>query len=104
MERVLMLMLMLLLLLMLLLRIIIRRMMLRTMVMMATMIPFNAWFLSGFRGVSFAYPTRKDARIFEDFNLTVEASQTVALVGASGSGKSTSESLASDTCHAAPFP
>lgn len=41
-----------------------------------------------FRNVTFAYPTRKDVRIFKNFNLTIEAGKTVALVGPSGSGKS----------------
>ena len=43
--------------------------------------------------VTFAYPQRPDAPVFEDFNLTVPSGQTVALVGESGSGKSTVVSL-----------
>jgi hypothetical protein len=39
-----------------------------------------------FSGVSFAYPTRSDVQVLQDFNLTVEPNQTVALVGTSGSG------------------
>ena len=42
-----------------------------------------------FKNISFAYPARPEAQIFKDFNLTIEPGQTVALVGASGSGKST---------------
>jgi ATP-binding cassette subfamily B (MDR/TAP) protein 1 len=41
-----------------------------------------------FSGVSFAYPTRSDVQVLQDFNLTVEPNQTVALVGTSGSGAS----------------
>jgi ABC-type multidrug transport system fused ATPase/permease subunit len=39
-----------------------------------------------FSGVSFAYPTRSDVQVLQDFSLTVEPNQTVALVGTSGSG------------------
>eukprot|EP00980_Cylindrotheca_fusiformis_P012788 scaffold3136_cov102-Cylindrotheca_fusiformis.AAC.5 len=46
-----------------------------------------------FRAVNFAYPTRKDAQVFQDFNLTIPAGKTVAFVGPSGSGKSTSVQL-----------
>ncbi|KAF8010919.1 hypothetical protein BT93_J1528 [Corymbia citriodora subsp. variegata] len=46
-----------------------------------------------FRHVEFAYPSRPDALIFRDFNLRVPAGRTVALVGGSGSGKSTVISL-----------
>ncbi|KAI6671228.1 hypothetical protein NL676_006113 [Syzygium grande] len=46
-----------------------------------------------FRHVQFAYPSRPDTMIFRDFNLRVPAGRTVALVGGSGSGKSTVISL-----------
>ncbi|GJZ55567.1 ABC transporter family protein [Tanacetum coccineum] len=42
-----------------------------------------------FKGVNFAYPSRPETVIFKDFNLKVPAGKTVALVGGSGSGKST---------------
>ncbi|XP_010937072.1 ABC transporter B family member 19 [Elaeis guineensis] len=41
------------------------------------------------RHVDFAYPSRPDVPIFKDFNLRIRAGQSQALVGASGSGKST---------------
>ncbi|CAI5731293.1 unnamed protein product [Hyaloperonospora brassicae] len=40
-------------------------------------------------GVQFAYPSRPDVRILNNYNVTIEAGQTVAFVGPSGSGKST---------------
>lgn len=40
------------------------------------------------RNVTFAYPSRA-VPVFRSFNLTVPAGSTLALVGASGSGKST---------------
>lgn len=45
------------------------------------------------RGVEFRYPSRPDVVIFRDFNLKVKAGRSMALVGASGSGKSTVLSL-----------
>ena len=42
-----------------------------------------------FEDVTFKYPTRGDANVFELLNLTIESGRTTALVGASGSGKST---------------
>ncbi|KAG2569203.1 hypothetical protein PVAP13_7NG371700 [Panicum virgatum] len=41
------------------------------------------------RHVDFAYPARPDIQIFKDFNLKIQAGRSQALVGASGSGKST---------------
>ena len=40
-------------------------------------------------GVHFAYPARTDVPVFRGLDFSVAAGQTVALVGASGSGKST---------------
>ncbi len=40
-------------------------------------------------GVRFAYPTRSDAIVFDGLSLDIAAGTTVALVGSSGSGKST---------------
>lgn len=40
------------------------------------------------RGVQFSYPSRPDVLIFKDFDLRVHAGETMALVGQSGSGKS----------------
>ncbi|KAE8655757.1 ABC transporter B family member 15 [Hibiscus syriacus] len=42
-----------------------------------------------FRHVEFAYPSRPDTMIFKDLCLHIPAGKTVALVGDSGSGKST---------------
>lgn len=42
-----------------------------------------------FRNVSFAYPTRPDQEVLQDFSLHIPAGRVVALVGASGGGKST---------------
>ncbi|CAF1440324.1 unnamed protein product [Rotaria sp. Silwood1] len=46
-----------------------------------------------FSNVSFAYPTRQQQIILENFNFTIPCGKTVALVGPSGSGKSTLCSL-----------
>ncbi|KAG4130409.1 hypothetical protein ERO13_D09G142000v2 [Gossypium hirsutum] len=45
------------------------------------------------KNVDFAYPSRPDVRILNNFSLTVPAGKTIALVGSSGSGKSTVVSL-----------
>lgn len=42
-----------------------------------------------FKGVKHIYPSRQDTTVLEDFNLKIDAGKMVALVGASGSGKST---------------
>ncbi|KAF9622830.1 hypothetical protein IFM89_034065 [Coptis chinensis] len=41
-----------------------------------------------FRNVSFSYPMRSDVSVFKDLNLRVSAGSNLALVGPSGSGKS----------------
>ncbi|POM64117.1 Multidrug resistance protein ABC Superfamily [Phytophthora palmivora] len=43
--------------------------------------------------VNFAYPSRPDAQVLRDYNLTIESGQTVAFAGSSGGGKSTLVSL-----------
>lgn len=45
------------------------------------------------KNVDFSYPTRPDVLILNDFSLSVPAGKTIALVGSSGSGKSTVVSL-----------
>ncbi|KAK9454006.1 P-loop containing nucleoside triphosphate hydrolase protein [Dipodascopsis uninucleata] len=42
-----------------------------------------------FKNLRFSYPSRPNQMVFKNFNLKVPAGKTVALVGASGSGKST---------------
>jgi ATP-binding cassette subfamily B (MDR/TAP) protein 1 len=46
-----------------------------------------------FDNVSFAYPTRSETNVFNGFSLRIAPGKTVALVGASGSGKSTTVQL-----------
>src|SRR6056300_883214 len=46
-----------------------------------------------FDNVHFAYPSRPDQQVCSGYSLVVEPGTTVALVGASGSGKSTAVSL-----------
>ncbi|XP_051121081.1 ABC transporter B family member 15-like [Andrographis paniculata] len=46
-----------------------------------------------FKHINFAYPSRPESIVFEDFNLKIPAGKTVALVGGSGSGKSTTVAL-----------
>jgi ATP-binding cassette subfamily B (MDR/TAP) protein 1 len=41
-----------------------------------------------FKNVRFSYPSRPETLILDDFNLVIEPQQSVALVGPSGSGKS----------------
>ena len=45
--------------------------------------------LIGFDNVSFSYPTRPEISALNGFSLSVSPGETVALVGASGAGKST---------------
>ncbi|XP_044746147.1 mitochondrial potassium channel ATP-binding subunit isoform X2 [Coccinella septempunctata] len=42
-----------------------------------------------FRSVKFSYPSRPEQVVLNDFNLSIPAGKTVAIVGASGNGKST---------------
>ena len=42
-----------------------------------------------FEGVTFAYPSRPDQNALEDLCFTIEAGETVAIVGPSGAGKTT---------------
>ncbi|XP_073438022.1 ATP-dependent translocase ABCB1 [Dendrobates tinctorius] len=46
-----------------------------------------------FRNVKFTYPSRPDIQVLKGLNLTVPSGQTVALVGSSGCGKSTTVQL-----------
>lgn len=42
-----------------------------------------------FEGVTFAYPSRPKANVLDNLNLAIEAGKVTAIVGSSGSGKST---------------
>ncbi|KIA76013.1 ABC transporter [Aspergillus ustus] len=58
--------------------------------------PLNAKDIGGkiiFQNVSFRYPTRRSKYALRNVNITIEPGQHVALVGSSGSGKSTIISL-----------
>eukprot|EP01105_Mastigella_eilhardi_P002862 TRINITY_DN136_c0_g1_i6.p1 TRINITY_DN136_c0_g1~~TRINITY_DN136_c0_g1_i6.p1 ORF type:complete len:1343 (-),score=437.45 TRINITY_DN136_c0_g1_i6:54-4082(-) len=46
-----------------------------------------------FKDVKFSYPTRKKIQVLNGLNLTINQGETVALVGTSGCGKSTTVSL-----------
>jgi ABC transporter fused permease/ATP-binding protein len=48
-----------------------------------------------FEQISFAYPTRPDAQVLQDFSLRLNPGEVVALVGPSGAGKSTVSALLS---------
>ena len=53
-------------------------------------------FLSGeiqLKNLKFSYPSRKEVRILNDLNLNIKSGEQIALVGSSGSGKSTVASL-----------
>lgn len=47
-----------------------------------------------FKNIMFTYPTRLDFKVLHNVSFTAKAGQTIALVGSSGSGKSTIASLA----------
>jgi len=46
-----------------------------------------------FKGVNFSYPTRPDVQVLNELSFDLQKGQTLALVGKSGSGKSTVASL-----------
>merc|ERR1719424_325464 len=46
-----------------------------------------------FKNVAFTYPSRTELPVYKDLNVSVEAGNTVAFVGSSGSGKSTGVQL-----------
>ncbi|KAG6577939.1 ATP-binding Cassette (ABC) superfamily [Phytophthora cinnamomi] len=46
-----------------------------------------------FKNILFRYPTRPEVTVLRNYNLTIEAGQTVAFCGPSGGGKSTGVSL-----------
>jgi ABC-type multidrug transport system fused ATPase/permease subunit len=46
-----------------------------------------------FKNVGFSYPQRKDISVLNGISFTAKANETIALVGSSGSGKSTISSL-----------
>lgn len=45
------------------------------------------------QNVDFSYPSRPEIKVLNSFSLTVPAGKTIAVVGSSGSGKSTVVSL-----------
>jgi ATP-binding cassette subfamily B (MDR/TAP) protein 1 len=45
------------------------------------------------KNVAFAYPSRPDSQIYTNYSLKIQEGQTLALVGGSGSGKSTAINL-----------
>lgn len=46
-----------------------------------------------FQGVGFCYPTRKNVQVLQGLDVSVKPGQTLALVGGSGCGKSTTVQL-----------
>jgi ATP-binding cassette, subfamily B (MDR/TAP), member 1 len=54
---------------------------------------FSLYSHVSFKNVAFAYPTRPKKIVFDGFNLDIERGATVALVGPSGGGKSTTVGL-----------
>jgi ATP-binding cassette subfamily B (MDR/TAP) protein 1 len=54
-----------------------------------TLIPDTVRGTLEFRGVKHIYPSRPQVTVLQDFNLVIPAGKVTALVGASGSGKST---------------
>lgn len=55
--------------------------------------PPNVYGSIEFRNVDFCYPTRPEVMVLNNFNLKISGGQTVAIVGVTGSGKSTIVSL-----------
>ncbi|RXW24949.1 hypothetical protein EST38_g903 [Candolleomyces aberdarensis] len=56
-------------------------------------VPANVQGIVRFEGVKFHYPTRKNVTILNGFDLEIKAGETVAIVGESGGGKSSIQSL-----------
>ena len=46
-----------------------------------------------FENVTFSYPARPETRVLKSFDLSIKKGECVAIVGASGSGKSTTIGL-----------
>ena len=46
-----------------------------------------------FKNVSFSYPTKKETKIINNFNLDIKPGKNIAIVGSSGSGKTTLTNL-----------
>lgn len=46
-----------------------------------------------FQNITFCYPTRPDTPVCQEFSLSIQPGETVAICGASGSGKSTTANL-----------